>query len=76
MLNRSIRTDQRSIGRNFPIAGPRFSVVAMAALLAVLASGCTPEIGSDAWCTKLRETPKADWSANQALDFAKHCLLK
>ena len=37
--------------------------------------GCAPEVGSDAWCEKMKETPKADWSANDAADYAKHCLL-
>ena len=46
-------------------------------LIAGLAlAGCAPEVGSEAWCTKLKETPKGDWSGNEAVDFAKHCLLK
>jgi len=38
--------------------------------------GCAPEVGSDAWCEKMKETPKADWSANDAASFAKHCVFK
>lgn len=38
--------------------------------------GCAPEVGSDAWCKKLKETPKGDWSANDVGGYAKHCLLK
>jgi len=47
-------------------------------LLLVLASliACTPKVGSDAWCEVMSEKPKGDWTANQAADFAKHCLLK
>ena len=41
-------------------------------VLAVLA--CAPRIGSEAWCEKQQETPKADWSANNAADFVKHCV--
>ncbi|NVK00960.1 MAG: DUF3012 domain-containing protein, partial [Oceanospirillaceae bacterium] len=26
--------------------------------------------------TDMKEKPKGDWSANEATDFAKHCLLK
>ncbi len=37
---------------------------------------CSPAVGSDAWCEKQKETPKADWSANNAADFAKHCVFK
>ena len=39
-------------------------------------SACAPEIGSDAWCAALKEKPKADWTANEAADFTKNCLLK
>ncbi len=42
----------------------------------LLLSACAPEIGSEAWCKGLAETPKGDWSANEATDYAKHCLLK
>ena len=38
--------------------------------------GCAPEIGSDAWCAGLKEKPKGEWSANEAKDYAKHCLMK
>ncbi len=43
-------------------------------LMAVL-SACAPEVGSEKWCTEMKEKPKADWSANEAADFTKHCLL-
>ena len=45
----------------------------LALSLAVL--GCAPEVGSDAWCKKLKETPKGDWTANDAGSYAKHCLM-
>ena len=37
-------------------------------------SACSPEVGSDEWCASLKEKPKGDWSANEAADFAKHCV--
>ncbi len=37
---------------------------------------CSPEVGSEAWCEKLREKHKADWSTNEAVDFAKHCIFR
>jgi hypothetical protein len=43
-------------------------------ILAVVA--CTPEIGSHQWCADLKATTPTDWTASQATDFAKHCLLK
>jgi hypothetical protein len=34
------------------------------------------EVGSEKWCGNLKEKPKGDWTANEATDFAKHCLFK
>lgn len=39
-------------------------------------SSCTPKIGSDEWCANMKEKTKADWTANEAADFAKHCILQ
>jgi hypothetical protein len=44
-------------------------------LLACL-SACAPEVGSERWCAKLRDTPKGDWSLNEAADYAKHCIIR
>lgn len=49
-------------------------VLAVFAVMFVVA-GCSPEVGSEAWCKELKEKPKGDWSANEATDFAKHCIL-
>ena len=54
----------------------RLIVPALAAIAFVIGlSACSPEVGSEAWCQMLKEKPKADWSANEAADFAKHCVL-
>lgn len=50
-------------------------VLGMAVTLLML-QGCSPKVGSDEWCTDMKEKPKGDWTANEATDFAKHCLLK
>lgn len=42
----------------------------------VLMTGCAPEVGTEAWCQQMKEKDKGDWSANEAADFAKHCLFK
>ena len=42
----------------------------------LLLSACAVEIGSDQWCADMKEKPKADWSANEAADFAEHCIFK
>ncbi|MEK9803240.1 MAG: DUF3012 domain-containing protein [Curvibacter sp.] len=41
-----------------------------------LLSACSPEIGSQAWCDNMKDKPKGDWTANEAADYAKHCLFK
>jgi len=44
-------------------------------LLTVLAlTGCSPEVGSTAWCAAMKDQPTGDWTANDATDFARHCL--
>ncbi|BFM16047.1 hypothetical protein R50073_22300 [Maricurvus nonylphenolicus] len=49
-----------------------FSISTMILLL----TACAPEVGSDAWCANMKEKPKGDWTANEAKDFAKHCVFK
>lgn len=44
-----------------------------AALLYFL-TGCSPEVGSEAWCEDMKEKPKGEWTSNEAADYAKHCL--
>ena len=48
--------------------------VALIGLLAGL-SGCAPEVGSPRWCEDMAEKPKGDWTANEALAYAEHCLI-
>ncbi len=42
----------------------------------LMLAGCTPEVGSEKWCTMMGEKPKGDWTANEASDYAKHCIFK
>ncbi|MDX1757756.1 MAG: DUF3012 domain-containing protein [Marinobacter sp.] len=44
--------------------------------LGMLLAGCAPEVGSEAWCTDMDEQPKGDWTANEAGDYAKHCVFR
>jgi len=48
----------------------------LAAAFFLSLSACAPEVGSDAWCTDMKQKDKAEWTANQATDFAKHCVFK
>ena len=50
-------------------------ILCIFAVSGVLA-GCAPEVGSEAWCKKLSGKPKGEWTANEAADFTRHCLLK
>jgi hypothetical protein len=49
---------------------------ALTGMLLLALAGCAPEIGSERWCADMKAKPKGDWSANEAVDFAKHCILK
>jgi len=48
--------------------------IALTFLVSITA--CSPEVGSEKWCNNMKETPKGEWSMNDAGDFTKHCLLK
>jgi hypothetical protein len=39
-------------------------------------TACAPEVGSARWCAGMDETPKGDWTANEAADYARHCLFE
>lgn len=39
-------------------------------------SACAPKVGSDAWCKKMEEKAKGDWTANEAGEYAKNCVFK
>ena len=52
--------------------------VVVAVVVAAFAglAGCAPEVGSEAWCRKVDEKPKGDWTVNEAGDYAKHCIIR
>jgi hypothetical protein len=35
---------------------------------------CSPKVGSEQWCSALKEKAKADWTATEMKDFTKHCI--
>ncbi len=51
-----------------------FRLAVLAGLVALLGA-CAPEVGSEAWCSDMKQKAKGDWTTNEAADFAKHCLL-
>ncbi len=38
-----------------------------------LVTSCA-KVGSDAWCENMKETPKGEWSMDDATNFTKHCI--
>ena len=52
----------------------RITLLIVAAAFAAMASACSPEVGSKEWCEELKAKPKDDWSANESMDFTKHCI--
>ncbi len=50
--------------------------IVFSGLFLLTLSGCAPEVGSDKWCDNMKEQPKSEWTAGDAGDFAKHCILK
>ena len=48
--------------------------IVLAAMTIILAA-CAPEVGSPKWCEAMREKPRGDWTANEALEFARSCVL-
>lgn len=53
----------------------QIAALGFVALFALGVAACSPEVGSPEWCTKMKEKDKGDWSANEATDFAKSCLM-
>lgn len=45
-------------------------------VLLVACWGCAPKVGSTAWCERMDERPKSEWSAKEAADYARHCIFR
>ena len=45
-------------------------------LLMLQLLACSAEVGSEKWCSNLKEKPKGEWTANEMTDFTKHCVFK
>jgi Protein of unknown function (DUF3012) len=59
---------------------PTHTATALRALLGLSAAAwlaaCAPEVGSARWCDAMRDKPRGDWTANEALEFARSCLIE
>lgn len=54
----------------------RVMTIWAACAMLLLAAACAPEVGSARWCDAMRDKPRGDWTANEAVDFARHCLFE
>ncbi|ARD20928.1 MULTISPECIES: DUF3012 domain-containing protein [Shewanella] len=52
----------------------KLTIIFAAAALVLGLSACSPEVGSEAWCKQMKDKPSGDWTANEAADYAKHCV--
>ena len=50
-----------------------YTALTVAGLL--FATACSPAVGSKEWCEELENKDKGQWTAQEAKDFAKHCIL-
>ena len=48
----------------------------MLAAFAIALTGCAPEIGSPRWCEAMKEKPPGDWTTNEALEYARNCVIQ
>ncbi len=49
--------------------------VVMLVALSAWFVACAPEVGSERWCEQMRDMPRRDWTANEAHEFARSCVL-
>ncbi len=68
-------TDTVSYSRR-PQATNRILSTVLSLAISAMTAGCSPEVGNDAWCEYMAEKPKGDWTANEAVDYARHCLFR
>ena len=49
-------------------------IVLLLLFTCLLLSSCA-KVGSDIWCQNMEEKPKGDWTAIEAGDYTKYCLM-
>ena len=52
------------------------TIYAMMIGVVIMLSGCSAEVGSPEWCADMDAKAKGEWTANEASDYAKNCILK
>lgn len=51
----------------------RVATIFALAFAVTILSSCA-KVGSERWCESMKETPKTEWSMDDAANFAKHCV--
>ena len=49
-------------------------IIIFSAAMVLVFAGCSPEVGSDKWCTNMKEKPKGEWTLSETKEYAKHCI--
>jgi hypothetical protein len=68
-------TQSCSVRANIARTARAFAYSAIVIAFAAAATGCSPKLGSEGWCTMMNDKPKGDWSGNDAAAYTKHCVL-
>lgn len=50
------------------------SIFPMSLVLLAFLTGCSDDVGTQAWCQHLNDKPKNTWSSEDAIGYAKHCV--
>ena len=50
--------------------------VILSALVVLPLFGCSPKVGSDEWCEKMKLKPTGEWTQNETAEYAKNCIFK
>jgi len=78
-LRTRFSTDQGALwvyNRDLEFQENQVKKILFLSLLLTQLVACSAEVGSEKWCKDLKQKPKGEWSANEATDYAKHCLFK
>lgn len=47
----------------------------LAVTVLLVLSSCA-QVGSERWCSDLKETPKSEWTYKETKDYAAHCFFR
>ena len=77
-MSTSARTERIGYASaTFPLGGSSMATrrwLLLPFVLGLLA--CEPEVGSEAWCEAMEEKPRGDWTVNEGVDYARHCIVR